>query len=208
MARKKVYWTKLSRKQRAEYNRRLANNKAIRQGLIEARQAGARSMIGESPSSLRSVPDLVLPKEYQKRRFHSQREFNKEMAKLKKFRFDEKEYFKRQYKRTIVSIFGDNLREMMKESTGQDVKPDGRFGVYTEEQIKNHPEFEGYMETFNDMQRMTGEQFKRAYFEGFIVPFKYIYREMQNVGNSGNAETPYLEQQTEMLESFRASGRM
>ena len=205
--RKRVYWTRLSAKQRAEYNRRLENAKSVRKSILEAHQAGARSMIGEGAESLRSVPDLVLPREFKKQRFHSQREYAKTMAKLKKYHFDEKEYFKRQYKGVIVGqAYEDALHDIIKEKTNDDVKPEGRFGLFTEEQKDKYPEFKEYMDAFNDMQRMSGEEFKRAYFEGFIVPFKFIYHEMKNTGKE-NMSTTYLDQQAEMIQMWKESGR-
>ena len=70
--------------------------------------------------------------------------------------------------------------------------------------MQQNKDVKEYMDVYNQFQRMSVEQFNRAYWEGFIVPFKYIYKDSSN----SNAKNQHVQEQAEMLKQFKESGRM
>lgn len=206
MARKLI---RLTPKQRAEYNRRLSNLASVRQSITLERASGKRSMLDAPVNTKRELPDFVIPREHKKKRFHSQREFLTEFRSLKNYRIDEKEYFRKRYKGKYLDLLGEKIDDVSVQITGEHLEPEGRFGKFTDEQIASNKELSSYMEAFNEMQSMNIDSFKRAYFEGFIIPFRFMYRELTRFGNIGGGQgySQTLDRQVDLIKEFKEAGR-
>ena len=207
MAKRKLI--KLSPKQRAEYNRRLNNLDAIRKLIVQDRASGIRSFLGAGPNTKRELPASIIPREHKKQRFHSQTEYLRELRSLKNYRISPDSYYKVRYKRKIMELWREKISDVSEQINNKGLKPDGKFGKFSSEQIENNKELASYMRTYNDMQSMTTEAFKNAYFSGFIIPFRYMYGELSRYGNIGGGQgySQTLDRQVDLIKEFKEAGR-
>ena len=86
------------------------------------------------------------------------------------------------------------------EQFGIGEKPEGAFGRYSKEQIENSPNGR-IMEVYNILFTTGAEFFLALLYTGRVIAFKYIYLEMNGVGNK---EYSWIEQQADLLTNIRS----
>lgn len=194
---------RLTQHQKERYYGLLKNSRSIAKEL-----ANKRIRAGQN-EKMRELPDSVIPRKMTPRRvFESRQDFKQTMEGLKKFK-NSGYYYKTTYKREIL----DNMKNKIEDTAiaigdaVESFQPEGDFGRYADYQIEESPELAGYMEMYNRLNGMPIDKFMDMYFRGFIVPYKYIYRELDVVGKSENAGNAYLEEQEENIRVYQESKR-
>lgn len=207
MAKRK--FIRLTPKQRAEYNRRLSNLETIRGMIVSDRASGIRSFLGAGANTKRELPASIIPREHKKRKFYSQADFLRELRSMKNYRINPSNYYKVRYKHKIMELWRDKINDVSEQINNKSIKPEGKNGKFSEEQIAENEELANYMMTYNNMSSMSSEAFKNAYFGGFIIPFRYMYAELNRFGNIGGGQgySQTLDRQVDLIKEFKDAGR-
>lgn len=194
---------KLSSKQKERYYGLLRTARSISSEMQRKRTRIERET--KEVINKRELPASVLPRKmFPKRSFASREEFQSEMKHLKKFK-STGYYYKSTYKKEILKLISDKIEDTAIEigDAVEQFKPEGYFGRYADYQIEDSPELAGYMEMYNKLVGMPIDKFMDMYWRGYIVEFKYMYRELEIVGRTENAGNSYLEQQLENIEEYQ-----
>ena len=159
-------------KQISAYEEMLKRYKKLRQQVIKVHKHF------EEVTPTGRLPSLVVPKKIRKM---SQRQMRMSGRKMYQMRMRElRKYvgkdifgqYMKDYKRTYMELWRSYL---IKED------PEGRFGRFTEEQIKlasiNEPETARLMELYNSTNQLSAEQFFLALKSGKIPSFAKLYNE-------------------------------
>lgn len=191
---------KMTSKERRRYEKLRSNIKDIRKYMrgeyIKGRKVGVNKD---------NLPDLVLPELQRKRKeFKSYNEFLTQMGEMKKFTSIER-YIATSYKKNHLKILREEIDNVSLTISNYNALPESH-GRYSKVQKEDHPELAKYMEMYNKIERMSSKQFMDMYTKGYIVPFKYIYRELDKLANRGYSDedsSPYLQQQQDMFTSYQ-----
>lgn len=179
------------------YNRLVAEQNKVRKTLRKIHK-NAEESIGAG-----RLPALVVPK---KARKITQRFFDVDKSKLAQ---RVKEYWKKlkdmklHFMRGIESYLAETVMKGYKElwldsQYGIGEEPEGYFGRFSEEQIRNSDN-PNAMRSYNALFTNGAQFFLALLYSDKIIPFKYIYMELQGIGGR---EYSYLEQQVDILSPY------
>ena len=152
------------------------------------------------------LPALVIPKSSHKIRDSNFDKLSKDelSRRLKMFwqRYREaKKLFSKGLKSYLAETVYKGYKELWQDSnSGIGEKPEGAFGRYSKEQIQNSP-YGRAMEVYNILFTSGPELFLALLYTGRVIQFKYIYLELQGVGNK---EYSWLEQQVDELRGINS----
>lgn len=178
-----------------------------------------RNRIKEERKKARGVtlPDLIVPKYVRVKKniklyhFKSYREYQTKVKELRRlYGRGLVSYYTETYKREILKGWRESIDTAIKESgfaVGEFVKPEGRGGYYSREQIEYYKDLGRYMELYNRLNAMNPEKFQDMYANGYITPLKYIYREMIQGGSVGSGIS-FLDEQNSLIDVYNGRARL
>lgn len=156
-----------------------------------------------------TLPDIVVPKHIRVKkniklyRFKSFQDYQSKVRELKRFYGKGIiSYYKEGVKKNFLKDFVNVIQGASENMGAYDIKPEGRGGYFSQEQIVNAPsDIQDAMKLYNRYNALSPEKFAEMYENGFIAYLKYIYREM--VQGTSNQQISFISESNEMINLYK-----